>query len=214
LFEDSCGGKLVAIRLPDLTTSGCKVLIVCGRTEDRETVSKMKRLKSLAAMYRTGGHSTQIRIVFETEGTYGHVHIELVSREFWGKADDPKPVSKLSEVQAALKVLEDVILNADVDGYFTVPIADLPPIIRSATEEVKVRDVSIKMTSGTLTVRGAPIERIEWRTSAISDDAVVILHSKKSVRIHSEFLYDALNVLAPAFSVLIKGRQPNGGKEK
>jgi hypothetical protein len=204
----------VATRFPDLTPSGCKVLIVCGKTEDSEAVSKMKNLKNLAAVYRTGGHPAHVRAVFETNGKYGHLHLELVSKEYWDKAGDPKAVDKIADIQTTLEKLQGITLRADVDGYFAVPLNDLPPFIRSATEEVRVRGVSIKMTKGTLALSGAPIEEIEWRTAPSKQEALIILHSNKAVQITPDFLINALSIIAPAFSVLIQGRRADAGKDK
>ncbi len=204
----------MAIRLPDLSTSGCRVLIVCGITEDRDAVSKIRRLENVAAQFRTGGHTAIVRATFDTKRSSGHFHLEVVDKDYWQRTGAPKPTGRVSDVQAAIEALEGTSLEANIDGFFTVPVADLPPVIRSATEEIRAGDVSVRMTRGTLTVKGAPIEEIEWYARPDSPEALLILHSRRTIRVSPDYLVEALNIVAPAFSVLIQGRPTDAGKDK
>jgi hypothetical protein len=199
-----------AIRIPDLAPSGCRALVVCGyvESEDKELLGRYKKDTELIARHRKGNHTFYIRALFRARNKRIHVHVEIISGDFLRKKIEPKTEHTVNDIQGAIAPFLGQRMDAVMDGVFTVPMAKLPFIIRSAMEEVRVNDVAVRMTAGTLSVRGAPIDQIEWRTAEKAKDALITLRGHQTIETAGpDYLENALNVIQGAFSLFVQGEQ-------
>jgi hypothetical protein len=74
---------------------------------------------------------------------------------------------------------------------------------------MKVGGVTINMTGGKLSVRGAPIHTIRWGISpGDKDEAWVSLEGTRRFTIEESYLEDAWNLIGAAFSAFIQKELP------
>jgi hypothetical protein len=128
-----------------------------------------------------------------------HVHLRYAVADLFG--DDP-PKTNLS-VEELLKVLEPFLgQKADVrlEAIYEVAQVDLPPLLRST---MTIADnVQVRMTAGTLSVRGAPINKISWEIQK-GGSAEVILKARAELTIDEAGVLAGLDLVESAFRAFI-----------
>lgn len=200
------GFELVGIRLPNLAATNCVSLVVYGsvQTKNPTLLRWIKRQPSILARYRSGKESAY---VFASFGGDNGNSFEL-------EASLGPPIEtqrranrlKVSDFQARIERLLSERMKAVIEGFFFVENEDLPPIVRSALFETEADGVSIKSTSGELSVRGAPINLIEWHVND-DGDALIRLLANREMIIDESYLESALSLVDSAFETLLRGGQ-------
>ncbi len=196
----------MAIRIPNLQDRNCKLLIVCGdlKTKDKETLNWLKRQPHFFMARRGSGY---VGTFFHGRGE-GGFHVEVVSKEFAiGRPE--KPRHKMADIQEVFAHLENHEIDAEIQGYFTLPTTGLPPLIRASMVATQADDVSIQAVGGAFLVRGAPVYRIQWSLSSETDQVIISLEAKKTTTINEQYLEEALDLVESAFLALIQGEKRN-----
>jgi hypothetical protein len=194
----------MAIKLPNVSAAGALRLITCSRVKapGKAVREALKQRRSLIFPYRVSGRDFFGRLI--TGGVTGHFHFECAAPESFAEAFKPKPNSTVKEFEA----IADTVIGCDAAVraicFFQVPISALSKtgVIRTLSAETTAAGVSVKLTAGTLTLSGSPIDRVEWKLQ--EDDLIRIgLESVSSIRISENYLNDLLNESRSLFDVII-----------
>jgi hypothetical protein len=199
----------VAIRLPNLATTPCKGMIVCGevQTDDPRLLGWMAKQENLSARYGPRGEVCFVQAVFGGGEDGKSLHLDVTSRDLV-KGKLPPATDKVGDIQEATSRLEGQKIDAQIEGYFFIPKAEVPPVIRSAMVKTKAGNVTITAVRGTFFVRGAPIQMIDW--SLLEDEDILVrLAGQISVEIGEDYLELSLKLLNSAFEALVHGGRQN-----
>jgi hypothetical protein len=204
----------MTLRLPPFKETACRFLMTCGEllTEDR-TLLEWLEDKEGVVRYRTHQGPGYLRVFFGGKSKR-HCHIDIATREFFGDGKVPKITARMSDVQGILQRLIGQEIEADFDGLFWIPTANLPPIISSTLAESTQNNVVIKMVGGRLSVRGAPIHTIDWSIRERTEEARIGLEARKRTTITESYLEDAFSLLELAFRVFVLEKGPHASPAK
>lgn len=203
----------MALQLPSFEGSFCRYLIACGRllTEDDHILQWLTEKKLMLARSGTGPRARFIRLRTGGEDL-GHFHLDLATRQLFGRSPAPKPTHKLAAVLEAFEKVKGQQIDVGITGAFFLPISELPPIIRSMLVETKEGDVVVQMTGGRLSIRGAPIHSIEWWIREKRDDVIIELGARKRLTLEDTYLDQSLQVVDSAFKALVHRSSAHGGR--
>jgi hypothetical protein len=84
--------------------------------------------------------------------------------------DDPDSVAR------ELDRLLGCSVTSEFEGWYTLQFDDLPSLIRTAMEEVSTGGVTIRMTKGTWSVKGAPADSVTWFSNPTNATILVKSH--------------------------------------
>jgi len=134
-----------------------------------------------------------------------HLHVEVATKRHFA-GTPPKPTHKVADIRSAIEEVKGKSVDVRIRGYYLIREVDLPTLIRSAIVETTEGDVSIKATSGTLSIEGAPIDELRWFISQKGDEASVRLDAHATLQIDDSYLNQCLNIIDPAYDVFVLGR--------
>jgi hypothetical protein len=200
------------IKLPDLADVGALRLIACGRisTRHRHLASWLDQRRVLVCSYSAGNSKFFARLL--TGGSRGHFHIECAAANAFSRSNRPKPNTNRRDFDGLTERVIGQQIDVRFRCYFVIPLADLAPngIIRSLSSETTAAGVSMKLTSGVLTLSSSPIDRIEW-TILNSDNIQVGLEKILSRTLAESYLVELLRWSRSLFDVMIlnRGTQAN-----
>ena len=150
------------IILPDLTTSGLLRLGVCGRIvePDKSLAKWLEERRSLICTYTLSHKKYFARVI--TGGVKGHFHVESASSTFFPRQPNTNAQRKDWDVTTDKVIGAQVI--ARIRSWFEVPLTSLAQngVIRTLSQPTSAAGASLKLTAGTLTLSGSPIDRVEW----------------------------------------------------
>jgi len=203
-FSARCLGYVMGLRIPNLKRSRCRLLTACGLvlTEDPNSLRWLKEQQEgewWTGRAMVSGNSVYVRARFRGSSGKQHFHVDVARADFFKSRghSPPKCTRRMSEIHGAIAHLFGQKIDVRISGSFDVREASLPPVIRSTLVEVQAGNLSIRMTGGTLSVRGAPIDRIAW--SLIGEkNAVVHLEGRSIVTIDESYLEGAIERLSSA----------------
>lgn len=198
--------------LPEIEKVNCQSFTACGRvgTTDK-TLSKLFPGKQpLVALTKQGRSQRFVRLCFE-EG--GYLHLDVATRAFFPVRWKPKPTRTWPQIQVPLGRFIGQKVQVRAEAVFGLPFDRLPEssLIRAMSVESKTPKVSMKLTSGTLSVGGAAIQRITWSLENEGNEIEVRLRSTLKVKVNAMYLVDLFKVLNDSFQVLVLGneKKPN-----
>ncbi len=202
---------LMAIRMPNLTGTHCKGLIVCGdvQTQDSRLLKWMKKQDDLLVRYRTRQGTCYIHAAFGGGERGKTFHLDIFAKDFFLRGKAPPSSDRISDIVDAGSHLEGHRVDAQIEGFFVMREADLPPIIWSMMVETKADNVAVKAVGGTFFVSGAPIETIDWMLGK-DDEVVIHLTASLSTTIDEGYLENALKLVDSAFETFVRGGRDNG----
>lgn len=201
----------MSLHLPDFANRECLELSVCGFIPADQADSACENPIALESTpvtkYVKSGKEVFVRLDLpfpraKELGGRGHVHFVLAAAD-WFQDRPPRTNSQPEEVLALVGAFLGMQMDVRLTGVFRVPIDSLPPFIRYTATEMAFGDVQLRMTAGTISVRGAPIESISWELPTKGDLVDVILEAKTCLKFEEAYLDSALDILEAAFAALI-----------
>ncbi|MGI8960136.1 MAG: hypothetical protein ACR2IV_10325, partial [Bryobacteraceae bacterium] len=145
------------IKLPDLSRTGALRLVACGHVE--ETTASLNEWlaqpRNLVCAYSVGGRRYYSRLM--TGPPKRHFHLEILSADVASNPPKSLLVTRKQLNDATDKVLGQEI-NVTTRCFFVTRPESLSPtaVIRTLLEERTAAGVSMKLTSGTLALKGSP----------------------------------------------------------
>src|SRR5262249_61895081 len=94
-------------------------------------------------------------------------------------------------------------IQTELDGWFRAPAGQVSPLISSTFGETVAGPVQVRMTGGTLTVRGAPLHTINWKLPEKGEYVEFILEAKQNATFDGSYIVDALDLIETAFMGLV-----------
>lgn len=203
----------MAIQWPTVAEASCQSLTVCGEiVADKKEIRQWcdRKLKDNWLAYRISVEHGPMYARIGLGGKSGkHCHVDVAVPAFF---DGDEPKADLTEADAAerLNPLMGEKIEAAVRGVFTLPAANLPYIIKLTQSIVATEgDVSIRITGGTLSIKGTPIHRITWTLDEAEKDAKISMSAKTSLTISDSYLVEAFEVLKQGFATFIRRGKPH-----
>jgi hypothetical protein len=195
----------MSLRLPALTDKRCLLLAFCGSvvSEGNNPIEELSREKQMTARYTKAGRTVFFRLWVGAEHPRNHVDVAIAPRELFGRGQAPKVTHKIEEIQAAVAFLAGRPIQVDARGWFQVPQEELPSLIQSTLIQTEADEVQIRMSGGTLSVRGAPIHTIAWFIPSEGQPAQVTLEARTTMDFTESYLEDGLALIESAFNAFI-----------
>lgn len=193
--------------LPEIEKVGCQSFTACGRvvTRDKSLSKSLSRKLPLTASVKQGRLQRFIRLCFD-EG--GHLHLDVATPAYFGRERTPKPTHTWLQLQGSLSRFIGQKIQVRAVGVFLLPFERLPQssLLRAMSfVESKTTTVSMKLTSGGLSVTGAPIQKISWSLENDRKDIEIRLRSTQAVSVNQMYLADLFGVLQEFFQVFVLG---------
>ena len=154
------------IVLPEFEAGYCRLVTACGELLGSNAQRKsIRTAKTKVARYRTQSGTALVRSWIYGKGNTRYLHVDCALREYFPKDNIPKVTHTKAEVISIIERAVGHDIDVSIIGCFEVPMIKLPKgaIIRLLSEEQKTASISMKMTEGTFSLTGAPIETIDWR---------------------------------------------------
>ncbi|HEV57866.1 MAG TPA: hypothetical protein ENN87_10290 [Phycisphaerales bacterium] len=203
----------MAIELPRLREENGLSLTVCGRITGG---SGVETVEPRIAHFERGKAKGVIRACRnqgpKTKST--HLHVDCALRSFFGEQRVPKATHDLGQVLDVIQGVVGLPLVASVTGVFKVPLSALPEggIIRSLGAETRAGDLSMKLTGGTLSLKGAPIKRVSWHESGEGNELSVWIRvvGEQSFTVSSGYLTEAWAWVSGQYAMFVLGTARTG----
>jgi hypothetical protein len=204
-FDKICKNIPMPIVLPTFTNVYCQQLTACSRvlTKDKTLLQLFEKEPTMITVATQAKKKLFIRVGLD-EGA--HFHVDIATRSYFGARNVPKPTHNWETVQKFwIRFLNQKIKLRGV-GYYRVPIADIPEpgLIKSVSIESKSGDVGLKLTAGTITLSGAPIQQLRWSLKNEGKKVVVELETRREQVLSEVYLLDALKTVDDAFRVFVR----------
>ncbi len=192
------------IILPDFKGRKCQDATFCGLILKRDYTREVPFLpvdRSLIAAYERSGKKVRVRLAppFPWDDDRDlHIHVDLTPVNRKGQT---RPTDKMDDILTRLEPFIGHKMHLALSGTFR--LANLPPLIRPTLAEYSVGDaLTVRMTSGTLAVRGnVPIQKIAW--ALLDKGAVSIeLTTRTEKTLDESYLVSGLDLLEAAFEAL------------
>ena len=199
----------MSIELPDFKDTQCVWVRACGQVESEgpSLVEILKKENTFIASYEAHGKKAFLRVC--TGGpTKQHLHVDCTLSSCFQEGSLPKENKELSEVIAFISSFLGISASIGVTGVFDVPLEDLPEqgLIRSLSMEKRTGDISIKLTGAQFTIKGAPIENVEWEIPNDKDQVRIAIYGHRSDTIDEEYLMRVFNWIESQYQLFIKGK--------
>jgi hypothetical protein len=186
------------------------MLTACGEiTGTKEPrVAVLLKKNALIAAYKAAGEKVFVRLLGGRTSA-NHLHIDVAKAGIF-RGKEPKVTNRRSDLDKLLSKVIGNTIDVGVEGEFLMPLGVLPVegVIRSLSVEKKSGSVVLRMTAGTLSVEGAPVESIKW---AIRDGGknvqISLLAERKSVVIDDNYLVDLLKWIESILGVFVLGKE-------
>jgi hypothetical protein len=197
------------VKLPDLSATRCVAFLACGTldTEKHEALEQTEKQAEnvLVASYGHGKTAHLVRLVMGGSNPR-HVHVDVL-RKAMVKDDFLKATHKRKEIETILNALQNEKIDTKVAGLFIIPLDELPEgsLIRSTFFDKKQGDLSIKATGAKLTIKGAPIQGIEWEFDEDAVMAKIDMRARVETVIDSDYLTRQLGLLESGFKLFVLG---------
>jgi hypothetical protein len=206
----------MSIILPDFGGRECIEASFCGFIPARD-YGQEERLPSadrpLTAEYKRSGKKVFVRLLlpfpYDEDGDI-HIHLDFYAQT------QKRLLAPNSDVKSILDRLDHFIgkkILLNLEGTFRTSIAALPHFVRPLLHEYSAGDIHVRLTGGTLTVRGAPIQTISWRlTDASATDRVSLTLGSRTEAVLSEsYLVDGLDTLERTFKAFVTSKEKQNG---
>jgi hypothetical protein len=183
----------MAANLPEFKGSHCKILMLCGQLQaaDKELTDWIKKQKTLITTYEDARKKIFLRSMMG--GKSGkHVHVDVAHPDWFQEEDAPKANQPLEAFQKRFERVQGSEIAVKIAASFIVKASELPErgMVRSMAIETKTGDLTIKMTSGTYSLSGAPITGVRWSKVEESDEFRIKIDAERTVKIGENYIID------------------------
>ena len=166
----------------------------------------MKRFSDEADQTATTGKaSAKIFVRFlRTEG--GHLHVDVAKPEYF-KDEPPEVDSTWDQVEKQIAEFATQTFKVKATAIFTASKEEIQksPLYTLMSLETRSGDISMKLTSGTLTVTGATLRTISWRRREESGNVEIKLNANIETQLDELYLSKPFEMLSEVFkSVVLK----------
>lgn len=198
--------------LPEIEKAGCQSFTACGRvvTRDKSLSKFFSGKRPLIGSVKHGRSHRFIRLCF---GEAGHLHLDIATPAYFQARWKPKPTHTWPHIQGLLGRFMGQKIQVRAVGVFSLPFEKLPgsSLIRMLSVESKSPKVSMKLTGGTFSVSGAPIQRLTWSLEDDGKGIEVRLRSTVKATVNETYLVDLFRLLNESLQVLVLGdeKKPN-----
>jgi hypothetical protein len=196
----------MTLQLPDFDDRKCVTLSICsvfgkkkGPDIDIPVINER-----LIARYKSGLRDIYFQLVqpfpaFDDEDW--HVHLALRTGDVFPKGEVPEPNADVSKILDLVQPFVGTKMNMQIEATFHVPQSNLIPVIRSAVAtEASSGNIRVKMTGGTYSIQGAPVQTLGWQLQR-SGQVEVTLRARKTGTLDDSYLNSALDLVESTFEV-------------
>jgi hypothetical protein len=194
----------MTIVLPELEKAGCLEFTACSQVLDKAVLQRFSDKASQVAVARCGRLKRFVRLGVSKGG---HLHLDVATPAYFAGGQLPKPTHSWAQIQGRLSPFQEERIRVRTVGLFSVPLDRLPEsgLIKLLSLESKTPAVSIKLTGGTLSVTGAPIQRISWTVGKNAKQIEVRLQTTQNGTVSEMFLTDLFKLLNDSLHALVLG---------
>jgi hypothetical protein len=200
----------MTIVLPEIEKENCKSFTACAHvvTKGKSLSKYFSGTKWLVASVQRGHSLRFVRLCVEKTG---HLHLDLATPAYFTKGWKPKPTHTWSRIQALLAHFIGRKVRVRTEAAFAVPLQKLPEsgFIRTLSVESKSRRVSMKLTGGTFSVAGAPVQRIAWSLNPDGKEFEVRLRSTVETTLNATYLEELFRLLTDSLQVFVLNDERN-----
>lgn len=199
----------MALKFPSLKKTNCLALTVCGEvlSEATEGSDAFKNKKPMIASTRIDGQGAFVRLGAGGEdGT--HLHIDCLAKDHLSKKSYPETNAKKTDIANAVQVFEGAEINARVSALILWPLDKLPEssIINTLSAKQQSGEIAIKLTSGTIEVKGAPIEEVEWTLDEEENQAYISIEGRCKETVDDGYIARRLDWIVEQFNLFVLGK--------
>ncbi|MBI4659487.1 MAG: hypothetical protein HY735_11660 [Verrucomicrobia bacterium] len=196
--------------LPEIEKAGCQSFTACGRvvTRDKSLRKFFSQKQPLIAAVKHGRFRRFVRLCFN-EG--GHLHFDIATPAFFRGPWKPKLTRTWTQIQVSLSPFVGQKIDLRGVGVFLLPLDRLPEssLLRTLSVESKTPRASMKLTGGTLSVTGAPIQRITWSLESEGKRVEVRLRSTVEVTVSGTYLVELFELLKESLQIFVLSDEKN-----
>jgi hypothetical protein len=197
------------LRLPTFKTTKIRAITACGKVEsDSPAVNEiLKTQKDMTAKYVIDGNDIYFSLLFGGK-TGKHLHMDCVFPTFIKKSKLPKITNQIDDVLNRISDFNGVKVEVGVVGLYISPVAEIPEkcLIRSLTTEQKTGDISIRLSSGSFTISGAPVTKMSWSMDENKNEAMINLQAEKQEVVDAEYLTRINDWIDKQYNLFILGK--------
>jgi len=190
--------------LPEIEQARCQLFTACGRvaTRDKSLGKLLPKNQPVIASVKRGRSRQFVRLCFDPGG---HLHFDVATLSHFPRPWKPKPTHTWQHIQDLLGRFSGQKIQVRAVGVFSLPFERLPAssLIRMLSVESKSPKVSMKLTGGTFSVTGAPIQRLTWSLEDDGKGIEVRLRSTLKARVNETYLVDLFRLLNESLQVLV-----------
>lgn len=200
----------MGIRLPNLGSTKCQLLVACGELEPQKNSSILRLLEKperKIAYYRPGSGG-RICAKALAGGPKRHFHVDFATSAFLKEVGRPAKTATIGELRKFIDQFLGLKIAVHVTGTFLVPIAELPEqgIIRATLgTHGRAGTLVLRVVGARVAIEGAPADEIEWLLVGDRSTASVTIEATRAETIDEEYLNRLLGAVELAFQVFILG---------
>ena len=196
--------------LPEIQKANCKSFTACAHvvTKDKLLSKFFSSKRVFVASIKQGQSRRFVRLCV---GESGHLHLDIATPAYFREGRKPKPTHKWPQVQTLLGRFLGQEIQVRAEGVFSLPLQKLPEsgFIRMLSVESKSPKVSMKLTGGTFSVTGAPIQRIGWSLDRDGKGIEVRLRSTVKATLNETYLEELFRSLDESLQVFVLSNERN-----
>jgi hypothetical protein len=144
-------------------------------------------------------------------GASGDLHLDVATPAYFPQGGKPKPTHTWRQIQALPGRFGGHEVQVRSEAIFSIPFHKLPEsgFIRMLSVESKTPKVSMKLTGGTFSVTGAPIQRISWSLAQGGKEIEVRLRSIVKRTLDEPYLEELFRLLSESLRVFVLSDEKN-----
>jgi hypothetical protein len=139
-----------------------------------------------------------------------HLHVDVAKSSFFETGSLPKPTHSWGTMQKVWERFLNQKIKLRGVGVYSLPFTNLPEsgLIRSMSIESRSGDMGIKLTAGTISLSGAPVQRLKWSLIKSKANKVEVELESRKERVLSElYLLETLETIDNAFGLFVMGHE-------
>jgi hypothetical protein len=194
--------------LPEIEKANCKSFTACARVvaKDKSLSKAFSAKDPFVAILKRGRSQHFVRLCVEGSG---HLHLDIATPDYFPKDRKPKATHTWPQIETLLGRFVGQEIEVRTDAVFSVPLKKLPEsgFIRLLSMESESRKVSMKLTGGTFSVSGAPIQRITWSLERDKKGVEVKLRSTVKATLKETYLDELFGLLSESLQVFVLNKE-------
>lgn len=196
--------------LPELEKANCKSFTACAKVVAKgKPLSKFFSDKRPLVASVGQGRSKQFARLFVQKS--GHLHLDVATPALFRDGGKPKAPHSWQQIQNWLGRFAGQEFQVRAEGIFSVPVENLPEsgFIRMLSVKSESQKVSMKLTGGTFSVTGAPVQRIAWSLERDGKGVEVRLRCTVKTTLNETYLNELFRLLNESLQVFVLGHERN-----